>query len=137
MRDYLSNNCGGKCYSQQLPSFITTHVNKKNKKIMCNVECTEAEFMNRYCKISLRFLGIILRVLRLNIAVYTDKKISYIRKFRVKQLQSYIWLTASSSLVKYLRIFFLYYYFLYQYTMFTLQPVSNHFCSSGRGDKIR
>ncbi len=40
--------------------------------------------------------------------VYTDKKkrkfSSYIRKFRMEQLQSHIWLTASSYTVKYLRI---------------------------------
>ncbi len=39
---------------------------------------------------------------------YTDKKenqiSSYIRKFRMKQLQSHIWLTASSYMGKYLRI---------------------------------
>jgi hypothetical protein len=39
---------------------------------------------------------------------YTDKKenqiSSYIRKFRIKQLRSHIWLTAFSYMVKYLRI---------------------------------
>ncbi len=41
--------------------------------------------------------------------LYTDKKktkfSSYIRKFRMEQLQSHIWLMASSYIGKYLRIF--------------------------------
>ncbi len=45
-----------------------------------------------------------------NVPWYTDKKenqiflIQFIRKFRVEQLQSHIWLTASSYMGKYLRI---------------------------------
>jgi hypothetical protein len=54
---------------------------------------------------------------------YTEKKkikfSSYIRKFRMEQLQSHIWLTASSYMGKYLRI-----------SSYTRKPLQNEFATA-------